>query len=218
MKKIILCISVILIALSAYSQQKVTKFLGIPIDGYKMDMIRKLENKGFVYSQRDECLRGEFNGREVSLHVVTNNNKVYRIAIIDANWQSETDIKIRFNKLCSQFENNTKYMKPLLGADDYTIADDVDISYEMSVNNKRFEASYYQAGSKEELAVEFGKFKDELQEQIVDTTKVAMDFILKMYDSISKRIVWFMIDEQYGKYKILMFYDNELNHANGEDL
>lgn len=27
-----------------------------------------------------------------------------------------------------------------------------------------------------------------------------------------------MIDEVYGLYKILMFYDNEYNHANGEDL
>lgn len=32
------------------------------------------------------------------------------------------------------------------------------------------------------------------------------------------RVVWFMIDEEYGRYKILMFYDNGYNQANGDDL
>ena len=30
--------------------------------------------------------------------------------------------------------------------------------------------------------------------------------------------VWFRICESYGEYYITMFYDNEYNHANGEDL
>ena len=30
--------------------------------------------------------------------------------------------------------------------------------------------------------------------------------------------VWFRICESYGEYYITMFYDNENNHANGEDL
>lgn len=34
----------------------------------------------------------------------------------------------------------------------------------------------------------------------------------------SKKIVWFRICKNYGKYYIAMFYDNEYNHANGEDL
>ena len=34
-----------------------------------------------------------------------------------------------------------------------------------------------------------------------------------------KKKVWFMINERsYGKYAIVMFYDNEYNQANGEDL
>ena len=32
------------------------------------------------------------------------------------------------------------------------------------------------------------------------------------------RQVWFMIDNNYGKYGIIMYYDNKLNEANGEDL
>ena len=91
----------------AQEQEKdVTKFLGIPIDGYKSEMIQKLKDKGFVYSNYDDTLSGEFNGSSVTLSVVTNNNKVYRVAVFDTNSYSEGDIKIRFNNLCNQFDNS----------------------------------------------------------------------------------------------------------------
>lgn len=38
------------------------------------------------------------------------------------------------------------------------------------------------------------------------------------FEKIIKKPVWFMISEYYGKYYITMFYDNEYNRANGEDL
>lgn len=37
-------------------------------------------------------------------------------------------------------------------------------------------------------------------------------------DMILKSPVWFMIDDEYGEYRILMYYDNEYNRANGSDL
>ena len=37
-------------------------------------------------------------------------------------------------------------------------------------------------------------------------------------DVSTKKSVWFMISESYGKYYIIMFYDNEYIRANGEDL
>lgn len=46
----------------------------------------------------------------------------------------EVDIKIRFNKLCSQFEKNGKYI-PL--SKNQQIDDDEDISYEILVNKKK---------------------------------------------------------------------------------
>ena len=39
-----------------------------------------------------------------------------------------------------------------------------------------------------------------------------------MYELFSKRPVWFLISEKYGEYRINMFYDNEYNHSDGEDL
>lgn len=37
-------------------------------------------------------------------------------------------------------------------------------------------------------------------------------------DKATKKTVWFMISKNYGEYYITMFYDNEYNRANGEDL
>ena len=37
-------------------------------------------------------------------------------------------------------------------------------------------------------------------------------------DKATKKPVWFMISKNYGEYYITMFYDNEYNRANGEDL
>ncbi len=140
MKHFITFLLAITIAFAASAQKDITKFMGIPVDGSKTEMIQKLKAKGFVYDAQYDFLTGEFNGRDVTIHVATNNNKVYRIMVIDANGTSEGDIKRRFNRLCEQFDNNDKYFS----VGDFTIGEDVDISYEMLVKNKRFEAAYLQ--------------------------------------------------------------------------
>lgn len=183
MKKLLFIVVLLLTSMSIYAQDDVTKFMGIPVDGSKSDMIKKLKSKGFISSDYNkEALEGEFNGYDVSVYVATNNNKVYRIMLADQNYVNETSIKIRFNNLCYQFENNPKYIT----IKDYSIPNHEDISYEMTVNKKRYEASFYQR------AEESGS-------------------------SIMKS-VWFMITEYAGEYGILMYYDNEYNKANGEDL
>ncbi len=184
MKKILLAVIALSMAsVFMYGQQDVTKFLGIPVDGFKHEMIQKLKEKGFVNSDVGD-LEGEFNGSEVYVYVVTNNNKVYRICLFDKIYRGETDIRIRFNTLCRQFENNDNYFRfPFLGTQ--TIADEEDISFEMTVNDKRYEAIFYQINGE---------------------------------GSMFDKPVWFIIDGSYRKYRILMYYDNELNKAKGEDL
>jgi hypothetical protein len=61
MKKIFLML-MMFISLVANAQKDVTKFLGIPVDGYKAEMKKKLTNKGFTYNARNDCFEGEFNG------------------------------------------------------------------------------------------------------------------------------------------------------------
>lgn len=113
MKRIILMMIAMMISFSSFAQNKdVTKFLGIPVDGTKTEIKQKLIAKGFVPKKMGdlEWLEGEFNGRNVNVYICTNNNKVYRIMLADKNTVDEAQIKIRFNILVSQFENNKRYI------------------------------------------------------------------------------------------------------------
>lgn len=197
MKKTFLMALMVMLSVAAYAQRSVTKFLGIPVDGTKSEMIRKLEAKGFRYDSSLDRLEGEFNGTNVNVRVATNNNKVWRICLFDAIPIKELGIRLRFNRLVGQFNTNLKYYHPT--GMDYIIPEDEDISYQMTVKNKRYEAAYYQWPTDDSGNVEWNLEKNP-----------AEDF--------AKRSVWFMIDERYGEYRILMYYDNEYNHANGEDL
>ncbi|MBQ2189824.1 MAG: hypothetical protein II452_03035, partial [Paludibacteraceae bacterium] len=80
MKKIFLFIVAFLMTASVMAEIYPTKFLGIPIDGTKQEMIQKLKDKGFTYhyERGEEFLSGEFNGSDVHIFIATNNNKVYR--------------------------------------------------------------------------------------------------------------------------------------------
>ncbi len=58
--------------------------------------------------------------------------------------------------------------------------------------------------------------------KLSDTTKNIVSDIVKMtmerMAELTNKSVWFMISDLYDKYYITMFYDNEYNRANGEDL
>ncbi len=77
------------------------KFLGMPIDGSESEMIEKIKSKGFhLIREADlEYLSWSFNGEDVMVFRIANKDKVCRIAVCDANYISETNIRIRFNNL-----------------------------------------------------------------------------------------------------------------------
>ena len=189
MKKLLCVIIALLCAAAMQAQEEVkdvTKFLGIPVDGYKPAMIEKLKAKGFTSTTWDkEVLEGEFNGTEVQVHIVTHNNKVYRIMLADKNTRGETDIKARFNRLCQQFRNNPKY-KTFRTEEEQTIPDNEDLSYEITVHDKRYEASFYQISQLDTVAI-YNKSKQSLlskytQEQLDNpteeiSTEIRMEYI-----------------------------------------
>ena len=188
MKKIILTLLISLLTLSAFAQKDVTKFLGIPVDGTKSEMIRKLKAKGFEeipYS--DGTLKGEFNGFDVNIYIQTNNNKVWRIIVADQNSMNAREIKTRFNNLHYQFNNNTKYIT----AQDFTIPETEDIGYEILVNKKKYQAVFYQKA-------------ENITEDFATIT--------------TKKQVWFTIIGEYSDFKLAIYYENLYNKANGEDL
>ena len=202
------------------AQKDITQFLGIGIDGLKSEIIQKLKEKGFVSdTYKKDVLDGEFNGTNVNLHVVTNNNRVYRIMVADKNSINETDIKIRFNTLIEQFRNNKKYLPvPDAKIEKYIIPEEEDISYELTVKNKRYEAVFYQKSSEyNALEIEIANLYK--KETLNTEDKERLNLLSKkMVDDSFKKTVWFMISERYGKYFISIYYDNEYNKANGEGL
>ena len=226
MKRFILSLVLCCISIIGMAQTDVTKFLGIPVDGNKSEMMRKLKSKGFRQSPYAEgVLTGKFNGMDVNVYIITNNDKVCRIMVCDANTMDETSIRIRFNTLCEQFENNSKYC--VIPGSDQRIKEDEDISYEITVNKKRYEAIYYQLPD-----TTVTKYNEEIQSMIYSkytkeqlenpSEEISQDIyqMAGMYalDKAAKKPVWFMIAEFYGQYQIAMYYDNEYNRANGEDL
>lgn len=226
MKYIISIITALLISIGVYAQSDVTKFLGIPVDGSKAEIVKKIKAKGFRPSPyNNDVLTGIFNGMDVNVHIVTNGDKICRIMVWDANNVDERSIQIRFNNLCRQFEKNPNY----ISLKDYTIPEDEDISYGISVKNKRYEAIFYQqpkeltdtvAMREKLLPLIAAKFTaEQLENPIEDVQKELVSLSLEhMMELCSKKPVWFMISELHGKYYITMYYDNEYNRANGEDL
>ena len=71
MKRLFALVALCLLSIVAFAQKDVTKFLGIPVDGTKTQMIQKLKAKGFVYNQQKDILKGEFNGEQVEISVQT---------------------------------------------------------------------------------------------------------------------------------------------------
>lgn len=209
------------------AKSDVTTFLGIPVDGTVSSMKQKLIRKGFVPKKvgTKEFLEGEFNGTDVRVYIVTNNNKVWRIMLADKNCVDEAQIKIRFNILVSQFVNNKRYIP----RHKYTLSDEEDISYEMTVHNKDYIACFFQAPNWESHTLALQKLvhnellskytEAELKNPSEEITEEILNTEMKIGKMLMvKKSVWFNIVRFNGEYYICMYYDNEYNHANGEDL
>lgn len=213
------------------AQKDVTTFLGIPVDGYKSEMKKKLIAKGFTPTKVRgyDYLEGEFNGTKVDVYIATNNNKVYRIMLADKNTLDEANIKIRFNNLVGQFERNSRYSSPM-EIEDQRISDEEDISYGMTVKNKIYEASFFQKPDDSKidsvalrnniLEAIYEKYTPEEIQNATDEMKrdIMISTLAVMEELLRKKVVWFRIEQYYNKYYISMYYDNVYNQANGDDL
>ncbi|MCO5725521.1 hypothetical protein [Robiginitalea marina] len=223
LRQIVWILMLLIFPVASFAQKDVTQFLDIPVDGYKLEMIEKLKSRGFTIMEGNEdILEGEFNGRDVNLFIGTNNNKVWRIVVRDKYPSDEINIKIRFNTLIQQFANSSRYSiqsDSLISK--FIIPEDEDITYEMKVNNKRYDAMFYQKAIKSDsLTFEIEKLVAQEERNDEDFEKVN-DLILEraqvQMNALNKQ-VWFMIKENYGEYRIMIFYENAFNEANGKDL
>lgn len=223
MKKLLCAIIALLYAATMQAQEEekdVTKFLGIPVDGYKPAMIEKLKAKGFTpVLAGEDLLEGEFNGTDVYVNIMTNNLKVWQIMLRDKYTLDESTIKIRFNRLCEQFENNPKYIPRTKPNKEQTIPDDEHLSYEMAVNNKGYAAFYSQVPDSVTKEQALGYLTGPIGEVSPEKMLERASILRKCYMAVqNKRVGFMLVEESAGKYRIYMFYENEYNKANGEDL
>lgn len=142
--------------------------------------------------------------------------------LCDKNTVDEAQIKIRFNNLVKQFENNKRYH----AFADYSLSDKEDISYEMGINNKEYVAYYLQdpdfenIDAKIQTAIEEKYSAEELKNPSETVKNDIKDITNKILSYHFMKRVWFCI-ERYrynGEYYISMYYDNEYNRSHGEDL
>ena len=231
MKRLFLILVAALAMLNVMAENYPTKFLGIPIDGSREEMIRKIQEKGYTYDQEHDCLIGQFNGSDVHVFVGANKGKVWRVMVSETTTFSEGEILIRFNNLLRQFQKNKKYI-PLNGKD-YRLSSDEDISYEMAVHNKIYSAEFLQiaqevdsvwldstliesmqmAGKSTGVDLNLDSLRAEDRESMLKLMREY--FYLTVFE---KNKVWFVIHSFYGKYHLTIYYDNGYNQADGEDL
>lgn len=225
MKKLFLIIAAVMMAVSVMAEIYPTKFLGIPVDGTKQEMIQKLKAKGFMYHNEhgEEFLTGEFNGSSVHIFIDTNNNKVYRIMVAEANSYPEKQIRIRYNNLMQQFNDNKKYVSAVPGQT--FIPSDEDISYEMTVHNKTYNATYVQITHdldttivRQDMSKALEEIPVSLASELDAETLAAYCIMRAVVMQYENNMVWFTISEFKGEYYLSIYYDNLYNQANGEDL
>ena len=241
MKKLLsFIIGILIMCSTVFGQSESTlKFLGIPVDGSKSEMVKALKAKGFEYDPESGFLIGDFNGKKSQIAIAENHGKVYRVVIFNADTYDEGQIKVMFNNLIHQFENNDKYFYIF---PNNIIPEDEDIHYEILVHDKEYSATFHynplygndelrdrlfnEAVEESKLSIEktkdektiggitYGEFysdKDNYDQLI--SSVVSLKVI-----QMSNSSVWFKIFEHYGKYYIGLYYDNLLNAPNGEDL
>ncbi len=196
MKKIFI-ILFLLISLVTNAQD-ITKFMGIPVDGTKSEMIQKLKNKGYIYNNHYDCLEGEFNGENVQIFIQTTNNKVWRLAVMEKTFRNEADIRNHFNTLVKQFRKNDNYISPY-EEEEQIIPESEDISYGILVKNKLYDAYFNQ-----KLEYDF-----DLEDE---------NSIHSALENLDNKLVWFRIFQSYSDYSVGIFYENGYNKANGKDL
>lgn len=241
MKKLLsFIIGILIMCSTVFGQSESTlKFLGIPVDGSKSEMVKALKSKGFEYDSESDLLIGDFNGKESFIGIVENHGKVYRVAVFDVNRYDAGEIRIRFNNLIYQFENNDKYYYIV---PNNIIPEDEDIHHEIFVHDKQYIANfiYNPLYGNDELrdkvineAVEESKLflEEKKDEKNIDgitfgefySDKDNYDQLISAQVSLkviqmSNNSVWFKIFEYHGEYYIGLYYDNLLNKPNGEDL
>jgi len=211
MKRILLALMALLMALSSFAQDGETlRFMGIPVDGKKTDMIAALQQKGFEYDKDNQLLTGEFNGNDCFIIISTNHNKVDRIIVGYNQSCDEATIKIAYNNLLEQFQSNGKYYD----LENKYLSPNEDISYGINIQNKQYDAAFlYRTPKLEKALAEMNA----VSADDIDWMNQVKSKTSKVFQ-VATGMVWFKIVDTYGRYSLAIYYENLVNRPHGEDL
>ena len=165
----------------------IVKFLGHPVDGSKSKMEAHLRNKGFIQDSYSDFWEGDFNGSNVDIYINTYKNKVNSIIVLFPE-RGKVAIINEYNNLLRQFKDNSKYseMEPYTNTE---IPKNENILYEMSINDKAYEATFFLEEEMETMCPYF-------------------------YNNVEFKI----FQEDNEKYRIVLYYNHFRNFPKGEDL
>lgn len=185
MKRLIIFI---LSLLTLVSCDNTIRFLDIPIKGSRNMMVKKLEEKGFVYDYESDLMKGTFNEELSDISIFTSNGEVNKIRVCSKAY-NDKEIKAAYNKLLKQFKSNPKY----IALKDYNpIPEGVSVFFNMKVIPTDYKTVFYRR-------------KEFNRSYSINPDK-------------AEGVVWFKIVELYGDYFIQIYYENLKKHTINSDL
>lgn len=202
------------------TDDRALKFMGIPVDGSKAEMIAALKNKGFKKESYQDYLEGIFNGEDVDVFISTNHEVVDRIRVVSPYYGSEDDTRVKYNNLLSRFNRNAKYVS-LSQKTEIPVGEDIYRS--LHKNSKKYDVAYFYLMpevKKDEWRNEFlATYKKKYTKPLGDLSYDELEEVLfclpmKIHSAISG-IVWFTLGDSHH---IVINYDNLQNRPCGEDL
>lgn len=224
MKRLFFLITVLLsLSHNLYAADGVTQFLGIPVDGPKSEMIQKLKAMGYEYVEGEDFFTGYYFGNPVYLFIQTNNDKVSRIILYDINQRTEEEIKYRFNALYDKFATSDRYVR--LGKKDVILTEKDKLAYEMKQHNRIHKAVFRQIKETDPdlnmsmatapavgvRQIELDKLKFDYKERRRRMHARAIGYVNRHNQESFPSQVWFVISERFGKFGMVMLYDNVPN-------
>lgn len=202
------------------TDEKSLKFMGIPVDGRKSEMIASLKEKGFEQDSYEEFLTGVFNGENVKVFISSNHDVVDRVKVAYPDCSDAGAARVKFNNLMSRFDHNAKYVS--LGHR-VEISTDENIALNTWGDSKYYDVIYFYLTpetNQDQWKKDFNEaYKKRYTKPIKSLCYDEMEEVLfclpmKIRSTISG-VVWFSMERAYY---INIYYDNLQNRPRGEDL
>ena len=197
-----------------FAQRDVIKFLGIPVDGSKEEMIsaiKALNRFRYFRAEGQDSFIGQFNGVESFIVISDNNGLVDRVFVWEADPRTQKETIRAYNTLIDQFSKNDKYVD-LLQCSKMKIQPGENIRRVMRVEGLEYEARFFYIPDMEERERVL-----KTVEGMSDTDRI--DYVFDYAERNQVDIVWFRIN-QIGRrdWAIPIYYENTRNRPHGEDL